>query len=136
MSFHQSVVWVNHEEAHVMHLDPTSTKTKMMIIQSQHQLDQLAHKKHAVGMQHQREEQQFYEQISLALWGTSEILVVGPDGAKEELVDHIRRCNAPLADRILHIEEYARHTDQELLEFAKKFFRDDDRDVATQNDYG
>ncbi|TFW08127.1 hypothetical protein E4K72_08190 [Oxalobacteraceae bacterium OM1] len=136
MSFHQSVVWVSQEKAHVMHLDPSSPTAKTMVIQSQHQLDRLAHKKHATGGRLHHEAEQFYEQVSLALWGTSEVLVVGPDTAKDELVDHIRRCNMPLAERILHVEARTRHTDQELMEFAQEFFRNDDREVVQQNDFG
>jgi len=41
-----------------------------------------------------------------------------------------------VADRILHVEEWAQHSDEELLEFAQEFFRRDDGEVAKQNDYG
>jgi stalled ribosome rescue protein Dom34 len=134
MSFHQAVVWVNQAEAHVMHLDPNSEK--QLIIHSQHRRDQLAHKRLAAGKQQHREEQQFYEQISLALWGTSEILILGPGGAKDELINYIKHCNPALADRILHVEAMEQQSDGEILEFARKFFRDDDREVNEQNDYG
>jgi hypothetical protein len=119
-----------------MHLDPVSTKAKRLLIHSQHQVERLAHKKHAAGPRLHLEKQQFYEQVSLALWGTEELLVVGPAEVRHELIAHIRQCNPPLAERILHVGEWAQHSDEELLEFAQEFFRNDDGEVARQNDYG
>jgi stalled ribosome rescue protein Dom34 len=134
MSFHQAVVWVDQAEAHVMHLNPSSEK--QLVIHSQHRKDQLAHKKLAAGKQQQREEQSFYEQISLAISGMSEILIIGPNGAKDELINHMKHCNPALADRILHVEAMEQRSDDAILEFARKFFRDDDREVDGQNNYG
>lgn len=122
--FH-AVVWLDHSEAHVMHIAPDDVEKSVIHPAQPH------HKLHAkggaVGSGRMAEDQHFYHAVVEALKGAQEILVVGPAQAKLQLIKHIHAHDPAVAKKLVGVESVDHPTDGQLVAYARKYFVAKDR---------
>ena len=98
MSHYHAVVWLDHSEAHVMHIAPDDVEAS--IIRPKHPHSHLHAKSGAVGSGKATEDKQYYHAIADALQGAEEILVVGPAQAKLQLIKHLHSHDPQVLDKL------------------------------------
>jgi len=130
MSHYHAVVWIDHSEAHVMHISPDDVETSILRPANGHK--KLHHKRGmdkggAVGSGRTPEDQSFYHEVVEALKGAQEILVVGPANAKLYLIKHIHSHDAQMTDKVIGVESVDHPTDAQLVAYARKYFVAADR---------
>lgn len=125
MSHYHAVVWLDHSEAHVMHISPDDVE-KSVVHPSKPHLH-LHAKSGTVGTGRQAEDSDYYHAIVEALKGAQEILVVGPAQAKLLLVKHILRHDHDMTDKIIGVETIDHPSDAQLVAYARKYFVAKDR---------
>ncbi|HEU0187939.1 MAG TPA: translational machinery protein [Gallionellaceae bacterium] len=130
MSHYHAVVWIDHAEAHVMHISPDDVESSVVRPKNPHQ--KLHHKRGmdnggAVGSGRTPEDRDFYHDVVGALKGAQEILIVGPANAKLNLVKHIHSHDAGMSNRVIGVESVDHPTDAQLVVYARKYFTAADR---------
>lgn len=118
MSYNHAVIWIGHDEAHVIHFNPEASESETIRTHSRHQHS----KRGQVTGTRAALDQSFLHEVINAAADVKEILVVGPGSAKLELVKHATRHDAQLADRIVGVETVDHPSDGQLLAHAKKTF--------------
>lgn len=122
--FH-AVVWIDHQQAHVIHFNPDAAET--LVIHAAHANQHLHHKRGEIGAGRAGADTHYFEQVEAALAGAGEILITGPANAKDELVKHMHTHAKALADRIVAVENADHPSDAQLLQMARKYFKAADR---------
>ena len=102
MSQYHAVVWLDHNEAHVMHISADDVEKSVVTPATPHR--NLHRKRGSVSGSRQPEDQHFYHEVVEALSGASEILVVGPGHAKLELIKHIHSHDHGVVDKVVGVE--------------------------------
>lgn len=130
MSHYHAVVWIDHAEAHVMHISPDDVESSIVRPKNPHQ--QIHHKSGAdkggaVGSGRTAEDQQYYHEVVEALKGAQEILVVGPASAKLHLIKHINNHDKNVSDKVIAVETIDHPSDAQLVAYARKYFVAADR---------
>jgi stalled ribosome rescue protein Dom34 len=130
MSHFHAVVWVDHAQAHVMHISPNDVEKS--VVQPAHPHKHLHHKRGpsadgSTGSGHAAEDQQYYHAIIEALTGAKEILIVGPGQAKLHLLKHAQAHDPAVGQLIVGIETVDHPTDGQLVAYARKYFVAKDR---------
>ena len=120
MSHYHAIVWIDHVEAHVMHISPDDVEKSLV------HPNQGTHKLHSrvgtLGSGRAPEEQDYYHRVVESLKGASEILIVGPAQAKLQLVKHIHSHDPELMAKIIGVETVDHPTDGQLVAYARKYF--------------
>ena len=120
MSHYHALVWLDHVEAHVMHISPDDVEKSLIKPIEQH------HKLHSragtLGDGRSTEDQDYYHRIAEALKGASEILIVGPAYAKLQLLKHIHAHDPDLVSKLVGVETVDHPTDGQLAAYARKYF--------------
>jgi stalled ribosome rescue protein Dom34 len=130
MSHYHAVVWIDHNEAHVMHISPDDVESSVVRPAKPHQ--KLHHKRGAdkggtVGAGNSPEDQNYYHEVVGALKGAQEILVVGPASAKLHLIKHIHSHDGQMSKKVIGVESIDHPTDAQLVAYARKYFTAADR---------
>lgn len=130
MSHYHAVVWIDHREAHVMHISPDNIELSVVRPAKPHQ--HLHNKRGAdkggtVGAGRAPEDQNFYHEVVEALKGAQEILIVGPASAKLNLLKHIHSHDQQVVDKVIGVETVDHPSDAQLLVYARKYFAAADR---------
>ena len=130
MSHYHAVVWVDHSEAHVMHISPDDVEKS--VVKPEHPHKHLHHKRGhteggSVGSGHAPEDQHFYHSVIEALAGAKEILIVGPGQAKLSLLKHAQAHDPAVGQLVVGIETVDHPTDGQLVAYARKYFVAKDR---------
>lgn len=124
MSHYHAVVWLDHAEARIFHVDRESVE-KMTVHGHKHHLH---HKASSVmGSGREPADVAFYEDIVKALDGAAEILLLGPGAAKTEFFRHAVKAHPALEPRILGVETVDHPTDGQVVAYARKYFHAKDR---------
>jgi len=125
MSHYHALVWIDHSEAHVMHISPDDVENSIVQPSKPH------HKLHSrvgtLGSGRAPEDQDYYHSVVEELKGAQEILVVGPAQAKLQLIKHIHAHAPALISKIVGIETVDHPTDGQLVVYARKYFLAKDR---------
>lgn len=121
MSHYHALVWVDHMEAHVMHISPDDVETSVVKPHKPHH--KLHSKTGTVGSGRVAEDPDYYHRITEALTGASEILVVGPGQAKLQLVKHVHKHDGALVNKLVGVETVDHPSDGQLLAYARKYFQ-------------
>ncbi len=129
MSHYHAVVWLDHSEAHVMHIAPDDVEKSVIHPSKPHQ--KLHSKSGAGGAGRKAEDHNYYHAIVEALKGTQEILVVGPAQAKLQLIKHIHSHDHGLVDKVVGVETIDHPSDGQLVAYARKYFVAKDRMLGT-----
>jgi stalled ribosome rescue protein Dom34 len=120
MSHHHAIVWIDHLEAHVMHISNDDVEASVVKPHSPH------HKVHSksgtLSNGRAPEDQDFYHRVTEALAGAAEILIVGPAQAKLQLVKHIHTHDLALVSKVVGVETVDHPTDSQLVAYGRKYF--------------
>lgn len=125
MSHYHAVVWLDHSEAHVMHISLDDVEKSIVHPAKPH--NHLHAKSGTVGAGRQAEDKNYYHAIVEALSGAQEILVVGPAQAKLQLIKHIHAHDQAMADKVVGVETIDHPSDAQLVAYARKYFVAKDR---------
>lgn len=125
MSHYHAVVWLDHSQAHVMHISPDDVEKSVLHPAKPHA--HLHSKSGAVGSGRQVEDKAYYHAIVEALSGAQEILVVGPAQAKLQLIKHIHAHDRGMEEKVVGVETVDHPTDAQLVAYARKYFVAKDR---------
>lgn len=120
MSHYHAVVWLDHSEAHVMHISPDDVEKSIVHPSKAHQ--HLHSRSGHVGSGKPAEDKAYYHAIAEALRGAQEILIVGPAQAKLQLVKHIHSHDKDLSDKVVGVESIDHPTDAQVVAYARKYF--------------
>ena len=113
MSFNHAVIWLDHQEAHVIHFNPVAAENEIIKTHSKHPHN---------GGPHGKIEQSYLHDIIHAVANAREVLIVGPGSAKSELMKHVARHDHAMSDKIVGVETVDHPSDGQLLAYAKKYF--------------
>lgn len=125
MSHYHAVVWLDHAEAHVMHISPDDVEKSIVHPAKAH--GRLHAKAGITGAGRHAEDPHYYHAIVEALKGAQEILVVGPAQAKLQLIKHIHAHDQAMADKVVGVETIDHPSDAQLVAYARKYFTAKDR---------
>lgn len=120
MSHYHAVVWLDHSEAHVMHISPEDVEKSVIYTAKPHA--HLHAKSGAVGSGRPAESKAYYHAVAESLSGAQEILVVGPAQAKLQLIKHLHAHHPAMAELVVGIETVDHPTDGQLIAYARKYF--------------
>ena len=120
MSHFHAVVWIDHSEAHVMHVSRDDVEKSLIHpTQPHHKLHALAGKP---GSGRTPEDTDYYHRVAKALVGAQEILIIGPAQAKLQLMKHLQAHHHELAGRVMGIETVDHPSDAQVVAYARKYF--------------
>jgi stalled ribosome rescue protein Dom34 len=125
MDHFHAVVWIDHDEAHVIHFNPDESEE--LTVHSKHRRGHLHHKRGQLGDGRAPEDHDYYDLVETALAGAKEILIVGPASAKDELEKHMKHHAKALAACIVGVERVDHPSDGQILQLARKYFKAADR---------
>lgn len=125
MQRYHAVVWLDHREAKVFFFDRDSFDEVGLASGSPQQ--HLHHKAGSVAGKRSPEDQHFFHAIVDALKPAKEWLILGPGSAKLELVKHIHKHDATLADHVVGVETADHPTDKQVVAHARTYFKAADR---------
>lgn len=120
MSHYHAVVWLDHSEAHVMHISPDDVEKSVVHPAKPH--IHLHSRRGTVGTGRQAEDSAYYHGVVEALKGAQEILVVGPAQAKLQLIKHIHAHHHAMAEQVVGVETVDHPSDAQLVAYARKYF--------------
>jgi len=128
---YHALVWIDHHEAKIFQFDATDVeRTK---VQSTNPHQHLHHKANSIGSGHAPVDKAFLKNVAEALTTAGAILITGPSSAKTELDTYIKETHPDLAKRISGVEALDHPTDGALVDFARRFFKADDRMHSQQH---
>jgi stalled ribosome rescue protein Dom34 len=122
---YHALVWIDHREAKVFQFDATDVDHST--VRSTHPHQHLHHKANSGDSGHAPLDKEFLKHVAQALSTAGAILITGPAGAKTELDTYIKQTQPELAKRISGVEALDHPTDGVLVDFARRFFKADDR---------
>jgi stalled ribosome rescue protein Dom34 len=120
MSLNHAVIWIDHQEAHVMFLSEAASEAEVIRSKSTH--THLHHKGGEVGSGRLQLDEKYLHSVINAVNETKEILVIGPGSAKLELIKHAHQHDPRIAANIVGVETVDHPSDKEILAYARKFF--------------
>ena len=112
MSTFHAVVWMDHNEAHVLMFDREHVESQRIKSRSHHK--------------HQGKSGDavaFYGDVAKALAGTHEVLLTGPGSARNEFRDWCKAPAKPTAGVIVDSIVTDHPTDNQLVALAKQYFK-------------
>ena len=124
MSHFHAIVWIDHSEAHVMHISPDDVEKSVIHPNNVHRK---LHSHASTGSGRAPEDQKYYHHVVEALAGAEEILVVGPAQAKLQLIKHIQGHDPALMAKIVGVESVDHPSDAQLVAYARTYFGAKDR---------
>lgn len=118
--FH-AIVWIDHSQAKVFHIGLSGEDE--VVLHPQMPTRHLHHKANSIGSGHAGFDKEFLAQVMNAVSDASEILIIGPAGAKTELATFIRGKHSKIADRIIAVEAADHPSDPEIVAYARQYFK-------------
>ena len=125
MSRYHAVVWIDHQQAHVLHFTPDGAESQVVHAHPGHR--QTHHRKGATGGGKAPEDREYFDRIAGSLAGAAEILVVGPAQAGHEFAKYLDKHAHDLAGKVMAVEAADHPSDGELLKLARHYFAGADR---------
>ncbi len=125
MSHYHAVVWLDHNEARVMHISPNDVEKS--VVYPANPPRHLQRKRGSVSGSRQPEDQLYYHEVVEAFADAQEVLIVGPGHAKLELIKHIHAHDHQIVDRVVGVETVDHPGDGQLVAYARKYFVAKDR---------
>jgi len=120
MSLSHAVVWIDHQEAHVIQFNGDTHENSTITKKSKH--GNVHQKAGVLSGHHQVSSPAYLHQVVEAVAGSNEILIVGPGVAKLELIKHINHHDAKISNKVVGVETVDHPSDGQLLAYAKKYF--------------
>ena len=120
MSFNHAVVWIDHQEAHIIHFNADNSTLEKIKTNSKEA--HLHHHRGTLGSGKAETSQSYLHEVVTSIADAKEVLVVGPGSAKLEFIKHVHHHDPHVAQKILGVETVDHPTDPQLLAYAKKCF--------------
>ena len=120
MSLNHAVIWIDHQEAHVMFLSEDASEAEVIRSKTTHA--HLHHNGGEVGSGKLALDSKYLHSVINAVNESKEILILGPGSAKLELIKHAHKHDAAIAEKIVGVETVDHPSDKEILAYARKFF--------------
>jgi hypothetical protein len=114
------VVWIDHQEAHVIQFNADASESEIIKTKSKH--THVHQRAGTLGSGHTSADHSFLHEVIQAVSGAGEILIVGPGSAKLELFKHAHSHDTKISEKIVGLETVDHPTDGQLLAYAKKYF--------------
>ena len=125
MPLGHAIVWMDSKEAHVYRFGAEDMQHQR--IKAHSPFRKVHHKAGVIGSGKVHLDRDYYDHIISALRGVREWLLVGPGGAKSELLSHLDAHVPWLKAQLAGVESMDHPTDGELLDHAKRAFKAIDR---------
>jgi hypothetical protein len=119
MANYHAVIWIDHDEAHVIRFGRSDAESEIIKAPHVH----LHQKERVVGAGRAPEHPEFYEKVIAAAKDSGELLIVGPADAKLHLVKHIERTHPAMSTRVVGVETVDHPSDGQLLAHARHYFK-------------
>ncbi|MBS0337546.1 MAG: translational machinery protein [Proteobacteria bacterium] len=120
MSHFHAVAWLDHTEAHVMHIAKDDVEKFTARASDRH--PHLHHKRGSIGPGNRAGDAAYFDAVVKLLGDAQEVLIVGPGSAKLELIKHIHKHHAGLVGRVLGVESVDHPTDAQVVAHARSYF--------------
>jgi stalled ribosome rescue protein Dom34 len=119
MSTYHAIVWIDHQEAHVVMFDREHVQAERIHSRSHH-----SHQgKHA-------DAASFFKEVSTQLQGTHEVLLAGPGSARTEFKHWCEHHAKGVAHAIVDNVASDHPSDAQLVAMARKYFKKFDQMAA------
>ncbi len=127
MSHHHyhAVMWIDHREARVFHFGREDVET--LVLHPEKPTRQVHHKSNTIGSGHQVLAKEFLHAAAQSIADAGAVLITGPSNAKTELMAHIEKHDPKLLKIILGVETVDHPTDNQLVAYARKYFKSADQ---------
>ncbi len=125
MSYSHAVVWIDHQEACLIHFDADDHATAR--IRATEGKEHLHHHEGSLGDGRAKTHPHYFKSVAAALESAKEVLVVGPGTAKNEFIHYLDALAPALRAKVRGVESSDRISDGELLAMAKVWFVPTDR---------
>ncbi len=112
MSTFHAVVWMDHQEAHVVMFDREHVEAQHIPSRSHHKHQGKASDTAA-----------FYAEVAKALTGTHEVLLTGPGSARHEFRDWCASHQKTIAAAVVDSIAMDHPSDAQLVALAKQYFK-------------
>ena len=119
MSLNNTVVWLDHTKAQVIHFDKNASESESM---KTHSTPPHPHQKHGDNHVNGDDNTLFYKDIAAALTDSEQILVVGPAEEKTAFVSYLTSKMPAIADKIKSVETVDHPSEGQLLAYAREHF--------------
>lgn len=124
ISAYHAVVWLDHDEAHVMHFSLNEDHEKHASPINLHQKSRVKSGKSNYGT---ADEDQFYfHNVAQTLKPARRVTVVGPCSAKLKFIKHIKAHDKDCAHKIIAVETVDHPSDVEIVDMGRKYFVSED----------
>ena len=110
-TFH-AVVWIDHQEAHVMQFDHDHVQAQRIKSRSHHKHQGKPHE--TVGL---------FSEVASALEGVHEILLTGPGLARDQFRDWCKSNQTSVANAVVNSVVSDHPTDPQIVAMARKYFK-------------
>ena len=132
MSHYHAVVWLDHREAHVLHLAREDAAEALHVHAkgSGHLLEHAKHIHHRAGTRtgnHAPDNPLYFNDVITALGSAHDWLVVGPGTAKQDFMRHLREQRPEMLTRVVGVESADHPTDAQIAAHARRYFLGSDR---------
>lgn len=124
MSQFHAVVWLDHAEARVCEFAGEVVERK--VVKNAH-AQHLHHKSGSIGAGKATDHAAYYKEVSDAVAGAQEILVLGPGNAKLELLRYLHAHAPKVEAKVVGVETADHPTDKQVLAHARARFQAIDR---------
>ena len=125
MTHSHAIIWMDSKEARIFRFNAADVEREHLT--AHNPFRQVHHKAGVIGAGHMSLDTAFFDHIIEGLQGTTEWLLVGPAGAKLELMKHVDKHAPALRKSLVGVETMDHPTDGELLDHARRAFKAIDR---------
>lgn len=125
MTHNHAIVWMDSKEARIFRFNAANVEAEH--VKAHNPFKKVHHKAGVIGAGHLSLDTSFFDHIVDALRGTKEWLLVGPSGAKQELLRHLDSHMPWVRKTLVGVEAMDHPTDGELLDHARRAFKAIDR---------
>ena len=116
-----AIVWIDHREARIFHFN--RIESEKLVVRPHNPTTHIHHKANSVGSGHASEDQAYFHAVTQAIKDAQFILIVGPAGAKTELVKHVHRHDPAVVEKIVGIETVDHPSDGALVDHGRLYFK-------------
>jgi hypothetical protein len=120
-----AVIWIDHQQARIFKLE--ADELQASTVHSTHPHQHLHHKANSMDSGHAVVDKAFLAHVAASIKDAGVLLIAGPASAKQELVAYLAENEPATAARIASVQPMDHPSDGEIVAFARKFFKADDR---------
>lgn len=115
------IIWLDSRSAKLFELDKSGVQEKVLHTHG-HSHPSQPHGHHSGGGHHP-EADVLFKDLTHAIGGATEILVVGPGETKTHFKTYLEKHSRTLADKVVGVQTVDHPTDNQILELGRKFFK-------------